>query len=84
MDLRLILFLFITIFISGCVGSNGASNGNNNTPFELSCSDTLAYIGFANPVSYTGTDTPTTTEIVIHGKSGSPISTHLVPLYTDS
>jgi len=83
MNIRPILYLFLATIINGCGGGEDGSNNNNNTPFELSCSDAPAFTPSASPVSYTGTGTPTTTAIVLHGKSGSPNGAHLLPLYTD-
>lgn len=78
---KLILITVLAMAMTACdeeVGLNVPSD------YEFSCEETPAFMPSGTPVSYSSTaGNASTTVIVIHGKSGSPLSSHLTPLYSD-
>lgn len=75
--------LSVILFVS-C--SSGDDSGGSTTPpvaYRVDCSTSATYAPASPPVETPSSgSTATTSIIVMHGKTGSPLSTHLPPLYT--
>ena len=78
------LILFALFLIQSC-----SSGGDNSTPtptstYSVDCSTSAAYAPSNIPIITLSTlGAATTSIIVMHGKTGSPLGSHLLPLYTD-
>jgi pimeloyl-ACP methyl ester carboxylesterase len=84
---RHLLIIFITLsllILNACGGSDsGSTSGPTPSAFTLECDLNTAYTAVAPPLTSTGTGTPTTTVIALHGKNGSPAAAHMTNLATD-
>ena len=74
------------VFFYGCSSSGDGSAIVSNTPpqYSVDCSSSATYAPATSPVFTLSTGAAATVSfIVMHGKTGSPNSAHLPPLYTD-
>jgi pimeloyl-ACP methyl ester carboxylesterase len=76
--MKFILSLAFTLILSGCVG--GDSSSSTSSTLSLQCDLNVSYTPIAAPIRSTGTGTPTTTIIALHGKSGTPTRSHMSTL----
>ena len=83
--IKLIVPVVILIFFYGC--SSSGDGGSSTAPpasYSVDCSSSATYKPISAPVVTPSTGAPATVSIIVmHGKTGSPNSAHLPPLYTD-
>lgn len=76
-------FLSVILFVA-CSSSD--SGGGSTTPpavYRVDCSTSTTYAPASSPVETPSSGSPAISSIIVmHGKTGSPFSTHLPPLYT--
>lgn len=86
---KLLVLAVVFSFLFGC-GGGDSSSPPTLVPapapipaYSVDCSSSGTYAPASSPViTPSSGSTATTTVIVMHGKTGSPLSTHLPPLYT--
>lgn len=80
--ISLAIFTVLTvIFLAGCFLTDSTTP---SPPYSVDCSLSAIYTPSNAPIITLSTGgTATTSVIVMHGKTGSPLNEHLRPLYTD-
>jgi pimeloyl-ACP methyl ester carboxylesterase len=84
-SIKLIVPFVALIFFYGCSSSGDSGAGTAPPPsYSVDCSSSATYAPVNDPFVTLSTGAPATVSIIVmHGKTGSPYSDHLLPLYTD-
>ena len=83
--IRSFAIVLLSVFLIAACSSGDSSNSGTvpSAVFRVDCSSSATYAPAAPPVETPSSSGPaSTTIIVMHGKTGSPLSTHLLPLYS--
>ena len=77
---QIIFTILILLPLAGCF----LDESSPTPPYSVDCSSSAIYAASNEPIITLSTGgAATTSVIVMHGKTASPLSTHLLPLYTD-